>query len=134
MEGLERVCNRNEQALSCLHKSSALEEIALKAATVMSVLLLQRPFRSSKPKDHSACLERRMSIRKKGDIKNLLTEGLTLQKRLPKLGTPSNESNVARTSGGSRIVERGFCGCRNEVDVIACDVLSHTPFLMGQSG
>ena len=76
---------------------SALEAIALKAATVMSVLLLQRPFRSSKPRDHSACLERRMSIWKKGDIKSLLTEGLSLQKRLPKLSTPSNESNLART-------------------------------------
>ena len=32
---------------------SALEAIALKACTVMSVLLLQRPFRSSKSKDHS---------------------------------------------------------------------------------
>ena len=84
---------------------SALEAIALKAATVMSVLLLQRPFRSSKPRDHSACLERRMSIWKKGDIKSLLTEGLSLQKRLPKLSTPSNESNLARTF--SRLMFQG---------------------------
>ena len=37
---------------------SALEAIALKACTVMPILLLQKPFRTSKQKDHSVCLTR----------------------------------------------------------------------------
>ncbi len=75
--------------LSRLYKAyadgSALEAIALKACAVMSILLLQRPFRSSKRKDHSACLARRMLNWKKGDIRNLLVEGRSLQSRLPKI-------------------------------------------------
>ena len=63
---------------------SALEAIALKACTVMPILLLQKPFLSSKQKDHTACLARCMPIWKKGDISNLLAEGCSLQSRLPK--------------------------------------------------
>ena len=49
---------------------TALESIALKATTVMSVLLLQKPSHKSKPKDHSACLERRLRSWTEGDVKN----------------------------------------------------------------
>ena len=89
--------------LSRLYKAyaegSALEAIALKACTVMSILLLQRPFSSSKQKDHSACLVRRMPIWKEGDIRNLLVEGRSLQSRLPKFSptTSDNSNNLART-------------------------------------
>ena len=47
---------------------TALESIALKATTVMSVLLLQKPSHKSKPKDHSACLERRLRSWTEGDV------------------------------------------------------------------
>ena len=40
--------------------ASALESIALKAATVFPILLLQKPRRASKAKEHAACLERRL--------------------------------------------------------------------------
>jgi hypothetical protein len=63
---------------------SAPESIALKACTVMPILLLQKPFHSSKQKDHSACLARRLPIWKKGDTDNLLAEGRSLQSRLPR--------------------------------------------------
>lgn len=78
---------------------SALEAIALKACTVLSILLLQKPFRTSKQKDHSACLARRLPIWKNGDIKDLLNEGRSLQKRLPKF-CPSGrdgQGSLART-------------------------------------
>ena len=39
-------------------EGSALEAIALKATTLLSVLLLQKPNRTSKSHDHVACLER----------------------------------------------------------------------------
>eukprot|EP00731_Ephydatia_muelleri_P026168 Em0018g268a len=40
---------------------SGLESIALKAITVASRLLLQKPFRTSKAKDHTSCLKRRLT-------------------------------------------------------------------------
>ena len=40
---------------------SALESIALKATTVLPLLVLQKSHRNSKPKDHTSCLERNWS-------------------------------------------------------------------------
>ena len=42
-------------------EGSTLESITLKAC-ILLILLLQKPFRSSKQKDHSVCLARRLSI------------------------------------------------------------------------
>ena len=90
--------------LSRLYKAyaegSALEAIALKACTIMPILLLQKPFRSSKQKDHSACLARRLLTWKKGEIECLLVEGRSLQSCLPKRNLSSrdndNSDNLAR--------------------------------------
>jgi hypothetical protein len=65
-------------------ESSELEEIALTAASIMPVLLLQNPAPSSKPKDHSRYLERRLDLWDKGDINSLVIEGRAIQFRLPK--------------------------------------------------
>ena len=88
--------------LSTLYRAyaegSALECIALKAITVMSVLLLQKPHYKSKPKDHSSCLERRLQSWAEGDLNNLLLEGRTLQSRLPKPNSSKGgDANLART-------------------------------------
>ena len=78
-------------------EGSALEPIALKATTVMSILLLQKPSRNSKSRDHSACLERRLRAWTEGDINNLILEGRTLQNRLPKISSSTNdEKNLVR--------------------------------------
>ena len=66
----------------------------------MSILLLQKPFRSSKKKDHTACLTRRLSIWKEGDIKILLMEVRSLQSRLQRFSYPSSDEddgNLARS-------------------------------------
>ena len=79
-------------------EGSALESIALKASTVMSILLLQKPARNSKAKEHSSCLVRRLNLWLAGDINNLLLEGRCLQKRLPKnLPRTKSEENVVRS-------------------------------------
>ena len=77
-------------------EGSAMEVIALEAATVMSVLLLQKPFPTSKPRDHTTCLERRLNDWLEGDINKLVIEGRTLQQRLPKTH-PHNDNRVAHT-------------------------------------
>ena len=60
---------------------SALESIALKASTVLTVLALQKPYPKSKAKVHSTCLERRMKSWSEGMILDLLAEGRTIQNR-----------------------------------------------------
>ena len=47
----------------------------------MPVLLLQKPSKSSKSKDHHA-LERRLNLWEEGKIEELLYEGQTIQEKL----------------------------------------------------
>ena len=79
-------------------EESPLESIALQATTVMSILLLQKPARKSKPKDLASCLERRLNTWATGDINNLVLEGRYLQKRLSKTASSQRQDvNLART-------------------------------------
>ena len=57
----------------------------------MSILLLQKPSRSSKSRDHTTCLERRLKTWKAGDFDNLLLEGRTIQQRLGSRKRPQEE-------------------------------------------
>ena len=73
---------------------SALESIALKAATLLPLLLLQKPTRKSKASDHTTCLERRLCSWLKGDLVELLREGRTIQ-RIPKATPSMSNENLA---------------------------------------
>ena len=53
---------------------SALHSIALMACSVMQPLLLQKPYKQSKAKDHSICLGRRLDLWRKGCFTDLLNE------------------------------------------------------------
>ena len=77
--------------------SSALESVALKAATVLPLLALQKTHRNSKTKDHIACLERRMRLWDAGDLPELVREARAIQNRLPKLQPQGAEQQLART-------------------------------------
>ena len=61
--------------------SSILEAVALKAATVFPILLLQKPSRASKTKDHINCLERRLVSWSNSELNELVREGRALQQR-----------------------------------------------------
>ena len=76
--------------------ASALESIALKAATVLPILLLQKPQKASKAKEHATCLERRLRSWKEGNLNDLLLEGRAIQGRLPKIVTSKSTENIAR--------------------------------------
>lgn len=79
-------------------EGSSLECIAMKAVTVFSMLVLQKPSRNSKAKDHSACLIRRMCAWHEVDINTLVLEGRCLQQRLPKTDHPErDEKNLVHT-------------------------------------
>ena len=75
--------------------NSSLESIALKAATIMPTLLLQKPHPKSKVKDHIRHLQRRLDLWLDGDLQALLDEGKSIQKRLGN-HSRSNDEDVGR--------------------------------------
>ena len=70
-------------ALASLYKGygegSAMESVALRAAMVMPILMLQKPHARSKSWEHMKCLERSLIDWKEGNIDTLLHEGHTIQ-------------------------------------------------------
>ena len=82
---------------SAFATASSMESIALRAATVMPILLLQKPHRTSKAKEHTACLERRLKIWKEGNLNDLVLEGRAIQHRLPKSTSPAAKQNLSRS-------------------------------------
>ena len=62
-------------------EAGALEAIALKTAMMLPALLLQKPSASSKAKDHTQCLDRRLKLWREGDINSLVQEGRAIQSR-----------------------------------------------------
>ena len=68
---------------------SALRDIALKCIMIMPHLLLQKPCKESKAKDHSEALKRRMAFWQRGDLDSIFRECETIQKRMKK-SAPSN--------------------------------------------
>ena len=91
--------NRQDSFVPMLCMGSALESIALKAAMIMPVLLLQRLYVKSKEKDHVTHLTRCLSLWSRGDINSLVSEGRTLQSLFSKSKrnkSTSDSSSVAR--------------------------------------
>ena len=92
--------NRQDFFVLMLYTGSALESIALKAAMIMPVLLLQRPHIKSKESDHVKLLSRRLLLWSKGDIDSLVSKGRTLQSLFSKSNKSrpisADASNVAR--------------------------------------
>ena len=56
-------------------KGNSQESIALTAAMTLPSLLLQKPHRSSKTKEHMQFLERRLKLWEEGNLEGLLQEG-----------------------------------------------------------
>ncbi len=78
-------------------EKSSLESIAFKAVTVLAILALQKPFRSSKTKDHIACLERRLTLWREGNLNDLVIEGRAIQRRLTKQHPSREVQQLARS-------------------------------------
>ena len=81
-EGKEFVREQARLFNACA-ESSALEPIAVRAVMTMPALLLQKPHRRSKARDHRDCLRRRLLVWKFGNIAALVDEGRTIQQHLP---------------------------------------------------
>ena len=60
-------------------------------------MLLQKPSRSSKPRDHTSHLQRRLQLWNEGDISGLLEECRAIQSRLTRVSTPTSDLKLARS-------------------------------------
>ena len=68
---------------------------------LMPALLLQKPSKSSRSKDHHAALERRRKLLKEGMIEELLYEGQTIRE---KLKSSDSSMTIAKISMKIRIL------------------------------
>ena len=77
---------------------SSLESVALMACSVAPILLLQKPGRTSKSKDHTIHLQRRLDLWLNGELRALVNEGRCIQKHL-RTGTRRKDDDeaIART-------------------------------------
>ena len=74
-------------------EGSALESIALTAAMLLPILLLQKPHAQSKAKDHALCLSRRLKSWRSGDIDGLMREGQVIQQHLESTGSAAKKDS-----------------------------------------
>ncbi len=105
----------------------ALESVALKAITVLAILDFQKPSRSSKTKALIACLERRLTLWRYGNLNELVLEGRTIQQCLPKQHLPRAAQQLARSlfAGNSKAVLR-LIAEQSKGRVLRLDDLIHT--------
>ena len=80
------------------NEDSGLESIAMKASSVLPMLLLLRPFRNSKTKEHAHCLlgEKTLKSWIEGDLNELPSEGRAIQHRIPKFHSSVSYEHLAR--------------------------------------
>ena len=74
-----------------------LKSVALAACSIAPILLLQKPSHTSKSKDHTIHLQRRLGLWYKGDIRALLNEGKCIQKHLGTGTRRMDNDSIART-------------------------------------
>ena len=102
--------------LARLYKSfatgSAMESIALKAATVLPILLLQKPSNNPKAKVLSACLESWLD----GDLNDLLFEGRTIQQRISRSSSNNNQQHLSRAFGNLMFQGKTKAACSSTSD------------------
>ena len=70
------------KTLTLYLSGSHFESVALTMTMIIFPLLLQKPSKNSKAKDHVAHLEKRLNLWKTGEISKLLKQGTAIQTRL----------------------------------------------------
>ena len=83
----------------------SMESVCMKAITILQVLVLQKPSHTSKSRDHTKHLKRRMDIWKAGNLEKILLEGKCIQEHLPKPSKRRDKSKLAKSF--QRLVSRG---------------------------
>ena len=75
---------------------SALRDIAWKCIMVMPHILLQKPSKDSKSKDHSNALKRRLDFWHEGKIMEIYHESNTIQQRLKTASPPNSTEAISK--------------------------------------
>ena len=76
--------------------NSPLKDIAFKAIHIMPNLLLQKPSKTSKAKDHLKALGKRTDLWRNGNIDELLFEGETIQSRFHHISKPKRIGELSK--------------------------------------
>ena len=87
------------------NSDSDLNSVALKAFMVLPTLILQKPSATSKSKEHSEAMERRLALWKQGDIDLLLKEVRFFQGRFVNSKKPRKVKDISKTF--SKLVLQG---------------------------
>ena len=74
----------------------SLKDIAFKAIMVLPSLLLQKPSKKSKTKDHCAALQRRLTLLHDRNVLELLKEGKTIQGTLISVNTRNTIGEISK--------------------------------------
>ncbi len=74
--------NELARLFEAFNEQSSIEIYAIKAVMCLAALLLQKPFKKSKARDHIRCLKRRWDLWKEGAIDELVVEGEAIQRYL----------------------------------------------------
>jgi len=89
--------------------NSKLNSIAMKAFMVIPALILQKPSRTSKAKDHTIAVERRMKEWKNGEIAKLLKDAKAIQLKLKSsVGKVKTPAEIAKLF--ARLIMHGKIG------------------------
>ena len=75
---------------------SELKGIALKVFHILPALLLQKPSKNSKAKDHLRCLEKRLAMWEAGDVSSLLAEARVIQARFKKAARSARRTDCGQ--------------------------------------
>ena len=73
--------------------STSLESVAMTALMVIFPLLLQKPTKKSKTKDHNRFLEKRLQWWREGNISSLIKEGKAIQNRFRSSSSTNKQNN-----------------------------------------
>lgn len=86
---------------------SSLERVAMKAITVFQHLILQKPSKGSKAKDHVRHLVRRLDLWLDGNLDNLLDEGRCIQERLKRQRPQFSSASSAKSKQFTQHMKKG---------------------------
>ena len=86
---------------------TAFEPIALTLVALIFPLLLQKPSANSKTKDHVRYLEKRLIQWKKGELEDLLHEGMAVQKRFSSKKKTRREKKEKKWNRFINLMEKG---------------------------
>ena len=87
---------RNNKVNRRIDKRFTAEKCRIKAVMITPSLLLQKPSKDSRAKDHTKALERRLKLCTDGHLTGLLKEGETMQSSLKHVDAPKTIAQLSK--------------------------------------